>query len=418
MLAMDRGELTSETLTAACLDRIRGRDGDIQAWSWIDDDLAMTSARAADAARRRGDPLGPLQGLPIGVKDVMLTRDMPTQYNSPLYEGFRPGGDAACVAVLRSAGAVILGKTHTVEFAATGRPPPTRNPHDLSRTPGGSSSGSGAAVADGHVPLALGTQTGGSIVRPASYCGVWGMKPTWGVVSTEGCKSFAPSLDTVGWFARTVNDLALLLDVFDPPPTVERQTRGPFRVATFSGATWNTISGDSRGALAGAAAALEQAGCIVSTFDAPEGFGDLPKLHGAIMRGEGRAAFLPQFLADPSRLHDSIAAMVSGDTVVSRDALRDAYGLADDARAAFEKAAAGFDAILAPSAVGEAPEGLASTGGFGLNGGWTLLHAPVVNVPDFRGGRGMPVGVTLAGARFADRRVLAVAGLLARALTP
>ena len=418
MLAMDQGELTSETLTAACLDRIRDRDSDVRAWSWIDDDLAMKGARAADAARRRGDPLGPLHGLPIGVKDVMLTHDMPTQYNSPLYDGFRPALDAACVAVLRSAGAVMLGKTHTVEFAATGRPPPTRNPRDLSRTPGGSSSGSAAAVADGHVPLALGTQTGGSIVRPASYCGVWGLKPTWGVVSTEGCKAFSPSLDTVGWFARTIDDLALLLDVFDTPPTIERQARGSFRVATFSGETWNAISGDSRAALAGAAAALEQAGCIVSTFDAPEGFGDLPKLHGAIMRGEGRAAFLPQFLADPSRLHDSIAAIVSGDTVVSRDALHDAYGLADKVRTAFETAATGFDAVLAPSTVGEAPEGLASTGGFGLNGGWTLLHGPVVNVPGFRGGHGMPVGVTLAGARFTDRRVLAVAGLLARALTP
>jgi Asp-tRNA(Asn)/Glu-tRNA(Gln) amidotransferase A subunit family amidase len=360
MLAMDRGDLTSETLTAACLGRIRDRDSDVQAWSWIDDDLAMTGARAADAARRHGSPLGPLHGLPIGVKDVMLTRDMPTQYNSPLYAGFRPGGDAACVAILRSAGAVMLGKTHTVEFAATGRPPPTRNPHDPSRTPGGSSSGSAAAVADRHVPLALGTQTGGSIVRPASYCGVWGLKPTWGLVSTEGCKAFAPSLDTVGWFARTVGDLDLLLDVFDPPP----------------------------------------------------------KLHGTVMRGEGRAAFLPQVRADPSRLHESIAAMVAGDTVVSRDALRGAYGLADKARVAFETAAAGFDAVLAPSAVDEAPVGLASTGGFGLNGGWTLLHGPVVNVPGLRGGHGMPVGVTLAGARFTDRRVLAVAELLARALTP
>jgi Asp-tRNA(Asn)/Glu-tRNA(Gln) amidotransferase A subunit family amidase len=413
---MDRGELTSEALTAACLERIRDRDTDVQAWSWIDDDLAMTNARAVDVARRRGDPLGPLHGLPIGVKDVMLTRDMPTQYNSPLYEGFRPGLDAACVAVPRSAGAVILGKTHTVEFAATGRPPPTRNPHDLSRTPGGSSSGSAAAVANAHVPLALGTQTGGSIVRPASYCGVWGLKPTWGLVSTEGCKSFAPSLDTVGWFARTVDDLVLLLDVFDPPTMGERREEGPFRVALFSGEAWNAVSDDSRAALTRAAEALEHAGCIVAAFDAPHGFADLPALHRTVMRGEGRAAFLPQFRADPSRLHESIAAMVSGEDVVSRRALTDAYGLADKARVAFQIAATGFDAILAPSAVGEAPEGLASTGGFGLNGGWTLLHGPVVNVPGFGGGHGLPIGVTLAGARFTDRRVLAVAESLATAL--
>jgi Asp-tRNA(Asn)/Glu-tRNA(Gln) amidotransferase A subunit family amidase len=418
MLAMDRGDLTSETLTAACLKRIGDRDSDVQAWSWIDEDFAMTGARAADEARRRGDRLGPLHGLPIGVKDVMLTHDMPTQYNSPLYKDFRPGLDAACVAVLRSAGAVMLGKTHTVEFAATGRPPPTRNPRDRSRTPGGSSSGSAAAVADGHVPLALGTQTGGSIVRPASYCGVWGLKPTWGLVSTEGCKAFAPSLDTVGWFARTVGDLSLLLDVFDPPLSPATQDPPRLRVAVFSGEGWDAVSEDTRAALEASVAALTRAGCLVEPFDAPSGFDDLPALHRTVMRGEGRAGFLAQVRADPSRLHESIAAMVSGDTVVSREALRGAYGLADKARVAFEAAATGFDAVLAPSAVGEAPKGLGSTGGFGLNGGWTLLHGPVVNVPGFRGSHGMPVGVTLAGARFNDRRVLAVAELLARALIP
>ena len=414
---MGRSELTSQALTAACLERIRSRDPEIQAWSFIDHDLALASARSSDEARRRGDRVGPLHGLPIGVKDVMLTNDMPTQYNSPLYEGFQPALDAACVALLRSAGAVILGKTHTVEFAATGRPPPTRNPRNVSRTPGGSSSGSAAAVADEHVPLTLGTQTGGSIIRPASYCGVWGLKPSWGVVSAEGCKTFAPSLDTVGWFARTPDDLSLLLDVFDPIPAEEiADPDRAVRIGLFSGEGWDVVSDDSRTAVDSAADALERAGCEVVIFRRPLGFDELPELHRTIMRGEGRAAFLPQYRADASRLHDSIVEMVAGESAVSRDALRTACDAAAAARVAFDHAARGLDAILAPSAVGEAPVGLASTGGFGLNGAWTLLHGPVINIPGATGRNGLPVGVTLAGARFADRQILKVAARLADAI--
>ena len=408
---MERGTLTAEALTAACLDRARVRDDEVRAWSWRDEDVAMAAARYSDQARRRGNPLGPLHGLPIGVKDVMLTRDMPTAYNSPIHADFRPNIDAACVAVLRQAGAIVLGKTHTVEFGAIGSPPPTRNPHDLARTPGGSSSGSAAAVADFQVPLALGTQTGGSIVRPASYCGVWGFKPTWGLVGAEGCKAFAPSLDTVGWFARDIDDLGLILNVFDPVAAPEMKPS--LHVAVFPAAAWDEVDDAARAVLARAANALEAAGCCVSPFPAPQGFDDLPATHRAIMRGEGRAAFLAQHLMDPERLHADIDALVTAPVTAAE--LCQAYNRAGPLRIAFDATAARFDAILAPSAVGEAPAGLESTGGYGLNGGWTLLHGPVVNAPFGSGGHGLPIGVTLAGARFADRRILAVARLLAHA---
>ncbi len=205
------GTTTIERLVRACLARIEARDPEVLAWSYIDPDTAIRTAREMD---KRPDK-GPLHGLPIALKDIFDTFDMPTQHNSPIYVGSRPSTDAACVGTLRAAGALILGKTDTSEFAGMGRLAATRNPHDLTRTPGGSSSGSAAAVADCQVPLALGTQTGGSLIRPASYCGVYALKPTWSAVSAEGVKLGAISLDTVGWYGRCVADLALLADVFD-----------------------------------------------------------------------------------------------------------------------------------------------------------------------------------------------------------
>ena len=192
---MRDGEITAEQLARACLVRIAAREADVRAWSYVDPDAVIRQARELDKLPSRG----PLHGIPIGVKDIYNTADMPTQHNSPIYTGHRPNADAATVGTLRAAGALILGKTDTMEFASTGRLAATRNPHNLARTPGGSSSGSAAAVGDFHVPLALGTQTGGSLIRPASFCGVYAMKPTWNAVSAEGVKLISTTLDTVGW---------------------------------------------------------------------------------------------------------------------------------------------------------------------------------------------------------------------------
>ena len=204
------GKLSSHALVSACLERWRARDAEVGAWTFLDPALALAQADTADAAGQGG----PLRGIPVGVKDIIYTKDMPTSFNSPHFQGHFPNIDAAGVAILRQAGAVILGKNDTVEFAVNGRRAATRNPHDPARTPGGSSSGSAAAVADGQVPLSLGTQTGGSVIRPASYCGVYAIKPTWNAVSHEGFKVCAASFDTLGWYGRSADDLGLLADVF------------------------------------------------------------------------------------------------------------------------------------------------------------------------------------------------------------
>jgi len=400
------GDVTAEMMTRACLDRIAARDGEVRAWTHVDPDLALRQARELD----RAGPTGSLHGLPVAIKDVILTRDMPTQYNSPIYRGDHPRIDAACVTLLRAAGTVILGKTDTVEFAATGRRALTRNPRDLRRTPGGSSSGSAAAVADFHAPLALGTQTAGSTIRPASFCGVWGFKPTWGLVSREGAKTYAPSLDTIGWFARSAADLALIYDVFDPDSTstLALDLR-KVRIAVCRTPQWDHAEAGSKAALTAGTEMLHASGAEVSNLDLPTSFNDLAAQQILIMRAEGRSAFLPEYRTRPELLGASIREQVQNvDGYTRADQLR-AYDLAARCRAEFDTIAASFDAVLTLSAVGEAPQGLASVGEPTFNGIWTLLHVPCVNVPGFIGPGGLPIGLTLTGRRFLDRGILAAA---------
>ena len=405
------GTVSVEAYARACLDRIAARDPQLHAWAFVDPDLVLAQARALDAA----DIKGPLHGLPIGIKDVILTRDMPTQYNSEIYQGAHPRMDAACVSVLRSAGALIIGKTETVEFAATGRPPPTVNPHDFSRTPGGSSSGSAAAVADLHVPLALGTQTGGSMIRPASFCGVFGMKPTWGLVSREGAKVFAPTLDTIGWFARSAADLALLYNVFDhhagTPPAF---TIAGSRIALCRSPMWDHAENATRAAFAYAADRLRASGAIVTELELPAPFEGLSRIQGLIMRAEGGASFLPEHRADSTQLHASLRDQVENADGITRDDLRRAYDVGASCRPVFDALAKDFDAVLTPSIPGEAPIGLAQTGAMTFNAMWTLLHVPCINVPGFVGRSGMPVGLTLTGPRYNDTKILAVADAVGR----
>src|SRR5918996_2429085 len=219
---VERGELTAEALVSACLERIAERDGEVRAWAFVDPDHALAQARALDRGPRRG----PLHGIPFGIKDVIDTAEAPTEYNSPIYRGHRPKADAACVMALKAAGAVILGKTVTTEFA-NNHPAETRNPHNLAHTPGGSSSGSAAAVADFMVPLALGTQTGGSVIRPGAYCGVAACKPSFGSINRAGLKFVSESLDTIGVFARAVDELVPLLHVLTGRATAEGQPSKP-----------------------------------------------------------------------------------------------------------------------------------------------------------------------------------------------
>jgi len=413
--AIRAGTTTSTDHVQACLDRIAARDAEVKAWSFVSAETALAQAAARDVA----PPVGPLHGVAVGIKDVILTKDMPTQFNSPLYVGNQAGMDAASVLLLRAAGALILGKTDTVEFAATGARAKTCNPHDLTRTPGGSSSGSAAAVADGQVPLALGTQTGGSMIRPASYCGVYGFKPTYGLVSREGVRAFSPSFDTVGWYGRTARDIALLYEVFDPysaETPVELFKLEGARIAICRSPFWSEAEEGTRLALEAAMDRLRTAGAILVDLDLPPAFDALMRLHKVIMDVEGAAHFLPEYRAFGDRLETSLQAYVENPQALTRAQYLSAYDQAAALRPVFDEIAGAFDLVLTPSSTGEAPPIHGPTGGYNLatgsyvfNGMWTLLHTPCLNVPGLRGPSGLPVGLTLTGPRFSDRKILAAA---------
>ena len=407
------GALAVETLVRSCLARIEARDAEIRAWTHVSREAALHAARELD----KTPPQGLLHGIPIAVKDVIDTKDMPTGHNSPIYLGHVTGHDAACVATLRAAGAVILGKTDTTEFAAAGRHAATRNPADLTRSPGGSSAGSAAAVADGHVPLALGTQTGGSTIRPASFCGVFAFKPSWAAVSREGLKLYSVTFDTLGWFARSVADLQVLADVFGIADDVapQRVAVEGLRIALCRPFP-ALIEPASADALTSAVRILREAGADVMELTLPSEFDELNAIHKIILYSEGRAAFLNLYHSHFAVLHDDFKHRVENRDGFTRADLKRAYDIAAQCRVAFDELASGFDAVLAPSARGEAPPGR-EPGDPGLNQIWTLLHVPCVNVPGFKGALNLPVGVTLTGPRFTDRRLLAAADAVAGALT-
>ncbi|MDQ0393342.1 amidase [Labrys monachus] len=412
--AIHAGDLDPETLARACLDRIAEREPLLKAWAYLDP--AEVLRRARELAKRPS--LGPLHGVPVAIKDVIDTADMPTDHNSPLYNDHRPGADAPCVETLRAAGALIIGKTETTEFAAAGRNPCTRNPHDATRTSGGSSAGSAAAVADGQVPLALGTQTGGSTMRPASFCGAYALKPTWGTVSREGVKLYSLSLDTVSWYGRSVADLDLVAAVFGigaepvPPPPV-----AGLRIALCRSPEWQVTEPSMRAAFDRAGRALGELGAGISMLDLPDAFSRLSAAHKVILFSEGRAAFLNLYRNRYDLLHEDFRHRVENRDGFSNEDLVAAYDLSAQCRMAFDGIAADYDAILTPSAPGEAPVGT-GPGNPALNQIWTLLHVPCVNLPLWRGESGLPLGLTLTGPRFADRRLLGVARAIEAALAP
>jgi len=408
------GSLTARALVESCLARIAARDGDLRAWLAISD-KALQEADRLDAlpVERRGL----LHGLPIGVKDVFDTADLPTTHNSPLYQGFRPAADAPSVDILRAHGAIVLGKTDTTEFAAAGRNAATANPHDLSRTPGGSSAGSAAAVADCHVPLALATQTGGSTIRPASFCGIYGFKPSAGLVSREGVKLYAISFDTVGWYGRCIQDIALLATAYGivepltPPPAPDAR----LSVGLTFGPYADELEPESVAALGIAAERLRAAGHAVETIDLPQDFGQLDLWHRTILHREGAQAFRNLALRHGSALHDDFHHRVENRDGRSLADLKAAHDGAARAQTDFDAIAAGYDLVLAPSAPGIAPLGRAP-GNPLFNAMWTLLRVPCLNLPVTGTGSGMPVGVTALAQRHDDAALLARAAILAPTL--
>jgi len=403
--------LTSETLVRSCLERIAERDAEVRAWTYVDPAYAIAQARELD----KRPVTGPLHGLPFGVKDSIDTADMPTTQNSPLYQGHRPAKDAGCVAVVRQCGALILGKTDTVEFATGGRKALTRNPQNLAHTPGGSSSGSSAAVGDCMVPLAFGTQTGGSHIRPAAYNGIYGLKPTWGAVTCEGAKLLSAMCDTIGWFGRSVADLILVAEAFRIRDLVAQKavTAKGLKVAVCKTPYWNRAEPAARTALATAVERLQKAGANVEELDLPSRFGSLYESQMTLMRGEGGVAFLPELLVHGDRLHVQFREMAENKHAITGAMMTQAYDLAADCRKAFDAMFESFDVVLTPSAPGEAPEGLHTTEDWVFNSMWTVLHVPCLAIPCTKGPNGLPVGIQLVGPRYSDARLLTIAAAAA-----
>ncbi len=408
------GSLTSEALVRAYLDRIAEREPAVRAWQHLDPKQAIAAAQARD----KGPARGPLHGVPIGVKDIMDTADMPTTYGSRAYEGFRPRADAACVALARAAGAIVLGKTVTTEFAA-GSPGKTLNPHNPAHTPGGSSSGSAAGVGDRMIPLAFGTQTAGSIIRPASYCGAVGYKPSFGTVAISGTKALAESFDTVGGFARTVGDVALFIGALsNRPGLVPKEPHPKPRIGLFRTAQWGLADPAGQAALERAAEQLGRAGASLADRPAFPVYDRLVDTHLTHMNYE-----MARNLAwERTERWDVLAPRTTETlreavhiTAESYDEMRRATA---EARERVAELFGEFDALLVPAAPGEAPARLDMTGDPVFNRIWTLLRLPCVTVPAARGPAGLPIGVQLVGRLGDDARTLAVARFAEQAFEP
>jgi Asp-tRNA(Asn)/Glu-tRNA(Gln) amidotransferase A subunit family amidase len=404
--AIAAGELTSAEIVAACLARIAEREPVVSAWEHLEADAALAQARERD--RVPAGARGPLHGVPVGVKDVIDTADMPTAYGTPIYAGHRPRADAACVARLRTAGAVILGKTRTTELA-TWTPAATTNPLDPRRTPGGSSSGSAAAVADAMVPVALGTQTAGSTIRPAAFCGVLGFKPTHGLLDTAGVKRLSERLDTLGVLARSVDDLALVTSVLAGRPVAPPPPGGPPALALARTPWWEHADDDGRRALEDAGRRLAGAGARVADAELPRTFARLPDAHDALMAYDAARELAFERERHGELLSERLRAYLDRGARTQPAVVRAATTLADVCGEDLRAVLAGRDALLTPAVPGQAPLGLEATGDPLFCRAWTLLGTPAISVPGMRGGDGMPIGVQLVGLPGDDERLLATA---------
>ena len=404
--AINAGQATCEAVVRACLEHIEAREPAVQAWQYLNRDQAIAQAVALDKSGRRG----PLIGVPFGIKDIIDTADMPTEYGSPIYKGNQPKNEAACVALGRKAGGVLMGKTVTTEFANR-HPGKTMNPFDPARTPGGSSSGSAAAVGDNMVPLAIGTQTTGSTIRPASFCGAFGYRPTWGDLRCTGVREAAGSLDTLGLLARSIDDIALYRDVLlgEAPAPVPEHT-GALRVGFCRTHVWPEVEAHTQESLEDAARRLARAGIAVSDVDLPADFERLIDTHLAISSYEFARNFTHEIEHHWNEISVTLREnRLKSGLACSFERYRDARAFAAQCRRAFAPVIDNYDVLLTASAAGEAPVGLAKTGNANHCLIWTTLHVPSVTMPLFKGQHGLPVGAQLIGKADNDRALLAAA---------
>jgi Asp-tRNA(Asn)/Glu-tRNA(Gln) amidotransferase A subunit family amidase len=416
------GRLTSEELVQTCLERIRALEPKVQAWAFLDEEHALSQARAADERKRSGEPIGPLHGVPVGLKDIIDTGDMPTENGTVLHQGRTPRNDATVVAMLRAAGAVMLGKTVTTECAYFA-PGKTRNPHNPEHTPGGSSSGSAAAVAAGMVALALGSQTNGSTIRPASFCGVYGYKPTHGLIPRHGILELSRTLDHVGLFARSIDDIALLAEQLAGHDERDPDTRPRARVAFQKISSeeppidpmlafvktphWERVDAETKEAFSELLEALGDRVEEVELFPSAAAAWDW---HKTIMETEMAANFEREWHSGRDKLSSQLRSLIErGREVRAIDYQRALRSIAPVVASFDELFMERYDAILTPAALGTAPKGLESTGDPSFCSLWTLCGMPAISLPLMQGSNGLPLGVQLVGRRNFDARLLRTA---------
>jgi len=407
--AIAAGRLSATELMEACLARAAAREPTVRAFIHLDPAQARRNAAKARP--------GPLHGIPVGVKDVLDTADMPTGYGSPIWAGHRPRGDSAAVAAAKAAGGVIMGKTVTTEFA-TRSPGATSNPHNAAHTPGGSSSGSAAAVADFMLPVAFGTQTAGSIVRPAAYCGVVGFKPSYGTLHRGGMKVCSESLDTIGIMARSLADCALAMGAMagrDHPDPEAKRDRPP-RLLLSLGQAPGDAAPETVALLHRVADAARAAGAEVVEAPLPPALLEAAELHPFMMNMETRQGLAWEIAEARAQMSAVLLDRMDWARGFPSAKLDEARRASMAARAAFLDWTAGFDAVLTPSAPGEAPAGLAYTGDATFNLLWTLLHGPNVTIPAGTGPAGLPLGVQLVGRIGEDPALLGTASWVQAAL--
>jgi Asp-tRNA(Asn)/Glu-tRNA(Gln) amidotransferase A subunit family amidase len=423
------GMLTSEELVQACLERIREVEPTVKAWTFLDEAHALAQARMADDQRRTGQPVGALHGVPVGIKDIIDTADMPTENGTVLHKGRAPRHDAAVVRMLRAAGAVILGKTVTTECAYFS-PGKTRNPWNPEHTPGGSSSGSAAATAASMVPLALGSQTNGSVIRPAAFCGVYGFKPTHGLIPRTGVLALSRTLDHIGMFSRSLEDLALVAEELvgyeEGDPDTRPRARIPFRelaaeeppIAPMIGFLktphWDRVSPEAQEAFAELVQAL---GGQVEEIDLRPSAADAWDWHKTIMEAEMAANLEREWRTGGDKLSEQLRSLIErGRKVSAIDYQHALRGLVRAGESFDELFMERYDALLTPAALGSAPKGLASTGDPVFCTLWTLCGLPAVSLPLLQDSGGLPIGVQLVGRRNFDARLLRTARWLSETL--
>jgi Asp-tRNA(Asn)/Glu-tRNA(Gln) amidotransferase A subunit family amidase len=418
---MSAGEFSASDYAQALLARTTEVNGEVQAWAHLDPKHLLAQAAALDEAHAAGAPDGPLFGVPVGVKDIIDTADLPTEDGTVLHAGRMPHADAAVIVRLRAAGGLVMGKTVTTELA-TYAPGKTRNPHNPAHTPGGSSSGSAAAVAAGMVPVAIGTQTNGSVLRPASFCGVIGFKPSAGLIPRTGVLTQSPPLDAMGVFGRSLEDVALLAQVLaghDPQDTMTRPRATPplLRLATSDApmpptlawvATpfWNRVAADAQAAFS---ELLELLAGRIAPFELPVSAGDAVDWHRTVMEADLAGSFELEYERGRDQLSASLRGQIERGRTVTAVAYRQALARVPVLLDSFETVFDHYDAILTPATLGTAPAGLDNTGDPLMCTLWTFLGLPALSLPLLHGENGLPLGVQLVGRRGDDARLLRTA---------